>query len=102
MDHCRISINGWFHTKKPEKFKAPMLVPPKAGLFSFKNLSPQAAAISLGDWINSEYLKTDIKKQIQHHIEGESEISLNAFFVDEKFNGLCEVLKNDGKLTIIL
>lgn len=96
MDHCRLSINGWFHTAEPNQFVAPKLEPPAKGLFSKNYLKPVDAKVHLVNWISSDYLQANTRRDIQKQIEYESEISLNNFFKKEKYEDLYEALQNNG------
>lgn len=93
-----MSINGWFHTPKPDVYKAPLFDLPIKGLFSTERLSPINIESGLTSWISPHYLRKNVKKQIQNHIETESEISLNEFFKQEKYQDLCDTLENNGKI----
>ncbi|GLV32697.1 sudestada1 [Carabus blaptoides fortunei] len=95
MDHCRMSINGWFHTPTPEIYKTPSFDVPTKGLFSSDRLPPLTIESCLTSWISPHYLRKNVMKQIQSHIETESEISLNEFFKKEKYQDLCDTLENN-------
>lgn len=96
MDHCRLSINGWFHTAQPNPDVAPELEPPAKGLFSKNLLRPIDCNMHLNNWISSEYLQKTTREDIQKQIENESEISLHEFFKKDKYEDLFEALQNCG------
>lgn len=100
MDHSRLSINGWFHTLTPDKYITPILEQPKTGIFGWETLPPLMIEFPLENWISRQYLQSNTQKQIQKHIENDSEICLNDFFESDIYTAICEVLKNNGNLTL--
>ncbi|XP_025832945.1 prolyl 3-hydroxylase sudestada1 isoform X2 [Agrilus planipennis] len=95
-NNCRLSINGWFHSKLPPIFQAPLYNPPTNGIFSQHFISPQEADIDLSDWISEEYLDDKTAEDIQAHIEENSEISLCSYFKQVVIQTILEELKIDG------
>nr|CAH7729214.1 unnamed protein product [Callosobruchus chinensis] len=94
LSDCRMSINGWFHTKIPPKFEMPLFMPPEQGLYSNNTLRPKEVDIDLESWINEDYLGIKSIKLIQRHIEENSEISLHHFFKQESFREIQQTLKS--------
>lgn len=96
-DDCRLSINGWFHSKTVPTYKPLEYAIPNYGLFSNKSTTPIEIDIDLDVWINSDYLNEDTTTYIQKHIEEESEISLHNYFKEEAFRDILENIRSDGK-----
>lgn len=95
-NNCRLTVNGWFHCSKVPKFNVPEYPPPKFGLFGDDTLKPFETGIDLKGWIKENYLQSHIMQQIQQHIEEYSEISLENFFIDSKFQDLVNQLDSTG------
>ncbi|KAF5306979.1 hypothetical protein FQR65_LT07202 [Abscondita terminalis] len=93
-EDCRMSINGWFHTRIPLKFNTPTVVIPDFGLFSNCNLEPKDVEIDFEFWIESDYLDLETAKSIQQQIEEESEISLQNFLTETAFNKILKELQD--------
>ncbi|KAF2899753.1 hypothetical protein ILUMI_02531 [Ignelater luminosus] len=91
---CRMSINGWFHTKVPPVFNVPPYVPSNFGLFSNTSTKPQELDLDLESWINPEYLDSETAHYIQEHIEEHSEISLHNYFKEEAFQEVLNDLQH--------
>ncbi|CAG9763902.1 unnamed protein product [Ceutorhynchus assimilis] len=92
LNKYRLSINGWFHTKSPEKFEAPLYKP--QGLFADTYSSPKTIDIDLKSWINIDYLSPKSIQLIQNHVEENSEISLKNFLKLEPFQAIIAQLGN--------
>lgn len=97
MEHCRYSINGWFHTREENPHTPPVLEPPLNGLFGINFLTPLDYKINLLSWISPDYLHRNSKAEIQRQIEMESEVSLHNFFKKDKYEDLFEAITNNGK-----
>ncbi|XP_050313295.1 prolyl 3-hydroxylase OGFOD1 [Anthonomus grandis grandis] len=95
LNKYRLSINGWFHTKKPPVFTTPLYVTPSEGLYSQNYLHSKAVDINLESWINDEYLDPKAIRLIQKHVEENSEISLRNFFKKESFQEVSENLQQN-------
>lgn len=96
LNKYRLSINGWFHTKKPPVFEMPIYQPLEDSLYSQNYKHSKLVDINLGSWINDDYLDPKAIKLIQKHIEENSEISLKSFFKKECFNEVLENLQQNG------
>ncbi|KAJ8928038.1 hypothetical protein NQ314_019450 [Rhamnusium bicolor] len=96
MNDCRLSINGWFHTKIPPTFEMPLYTPLENGLYSKNIIKVKEVDIDLESWINEDYLEVKAIKVIQEYIEVNSEISLRGFFKKESFNEILQTLKSEG------
>lgn len=95
LSGCRLSINGWFHTKTSPVFKTPHYYPLE-GLFSNIELKAKEVDIDLESWINEDYLEMGAISLIQKQIEENSEISLKHFFKEESFREILEILQSKG------
>lgn len=95
MSDCRLSINGWFHTKTPPVFKTPTHQPSE-GLFSNIELKAKEVDIELESWISEDYLEDGAISLIQKQIEDNSEISLESFFKEESFREIQQILQSEG------
>lgn len=96
-NHCRLSINGWFHTKTPPVFQSPFYTAPPGGLFGNQRLKPKELDLDLESWVKLDYLDAKNIVYIQKYIEHNSEISLPGYFKREAFEGVLESLKYEGK-----
>ncbi|XP_060109644.1 prolyl 3-hydroxylase OGFOD1 [Heteronotia binoei] len=86
-DKCRLSVSGWFHG--PSVSRPPRHIEPPL---------PQSPHIPfdheiLYRWINPVYLEMDSQSQIQEEFEDQSEILLKNFLKRDKFQLVCEALK---------
>lgn len=95
LSDCRLSINGWFHTKTPPIFDTPSFKPTE-GLFSSNELKSKEVDIDLESWINEDYLEIGTINFIQKQIEENSEISLKSFFKGESFSEILHILQSKG------
>lgn len=95
-DDCRMSINGWFHSKNAPVHKSLDQKRPEKGLYSEASVLAQNIDIDLDTWISSIYLEGDAMAEIQRQIEDNSEISLRKFFNEEPFEELLANLNYDG------
>ncbi|KAK5645035.1 hypothetical protein RI129_006335 [Pyrocoelia pectoralis] len=77
-DDCRMSINGWFHSKNDLPHK-PLQTTSSGAVFSDNFLKPKMLDFSLESWIHPHYLDYEIIESIQQQIEDESEIALQYF-----------------------
>lgn len=98
LSDCRLSINGWFHTKTPPVFETPPYQPTD-GLFSKIEFKAKEVDIELESWINEDYLEVGAINLIQKQIEENSEISLKNFFKDESFREVLRILQSKGNLS---
>lgn len=96
-DDCRLSINGWFHTKIPPVFEMPFYKRPRSGLFGSLYAEPQKLDLDLESWINPDYLEQSTMNYIQNHIEENSEISLKHFFKSEVIEEVLQILQHTSK-----
>ncbi|KAF7279201.1 hypothetical protein GWI33_007607 [Rhynchophorus ferrugineus] len=94
LTKCRLSINGWFHTKDPPVFHTPPYEPLPNSLFSDYRTRPNVVDIELESWINDEYLEPKVVKSIQQYIEENSEISLKQFLKVQCFTEILEQLQS--------
>ncbi|KAJ8920215.1 hypothetical protein NQ315_011876 [Exocentrus adspersus] len=94
-NNCRLSINGWFHTKDPPIFHSPIYKPLENGLYGKNYTTAKEVDIELTSWINDDYLEAKAIKLIQKHIEENSEISLRSFLKKESFNEVLRTLKSE-------
>ncbi|CAH0555517.1 unnamed protein product [Brassicogethes aeneus] len=94
LSDCRLSINGWFHTKIPPVFETPVYDASISAIFGDKYLKSREVDIDLQTWICEDYLETKSVKLIQQHIEENSEISLKHFLKQEPFNEVLKILKS--------
>lgn len=101
-NHCRLSINGWFHTKTPPVFQTPFYAAPPGGLFGNQRLGPKELDLDLESWIKPDYLDAKNIVYMQKYIEDNSEISLHGYFKREAFEGVLESLKYQGKQQFVL
>lgn len=101
LSDCRLSINGWFHTKTPPVFKTP-LYQPSDGLFSKNEFKAKEVDIELESWINEDYLEVEAINLIQKQIEENSEISLKNFFKEESFREISQILQSKGMISFYL
>ncbi|XP_067327107.1 prolyl 3-hydroxylase OGFOD1 isoform X2 [Anolis sagrei] len=87
-EKCRLSVSGWFHgtsiARPPRHLEPPIPRTPHI---------PHDHEI-LYDWINPTYLDVDAQAQIQEEFEDRSEILLKNFLKKDKFQSLCEALKD--------
>ncbi|XP_078067238.1 prolyl 3-hydroxylase OGFOD1 [Mustelus asterias] len=85
---CRLSVSGWFH--------GPSLERPPRYIESFPPRLPYFASDEeiLYDWINPIYLDVSTQVHVQDEFEEKSEILLKNFFKKEKFELVCEALRN--------
>lgn len=87
FDYPRLTINGWFHGPIPQSESAETT---KLSKYLFKPESvasnPNDEAIELSEWIHENYLKPNIKRSIQQHVELKSEASLGSFFIPEFYD----------------
>ncbi|KAK2151561.1 hypothetical protein LSH36_359g03003 [Paralvinella palmiformis] len=85
-DKCRLSVHGWFHTApvpRPERYvePAPVLYP---HIVNEQDL--------LSDWINPIYMDPEVQARIQMTFEKNSEIELQGFIKEDKYQLLREAL----------
>ncbi|XP_008120509.2 prolyl 3-hydroxylase OGFOD1 [Anolis carolinensis] len=93
-EKCRLSVSGWFHgdtiTRPPRHLEPPIPRTPHI---------PHDHEI-LYDWINPIYLDVEAQARIQEEFEDRSEILLKNFLKKDKFQSLCEALKEEVKWSI--
>lgn len=92
-----MSINGWFHTSKPLLHHAPTLRLSQTGLYSNNHIKHQNMEIDLDAWVTPMYLESRSIRQIQTHMENDSEISLRSFFREEFIGVVLKALNYEGK-----
>ncbi|XP_049823656.1 prolyl 3-hydroxylase OGFOD1 isoform X2 [Aethina tumida] len=95
LNDCRMSINGWFHTKVPPVFDIPEYKPTDSALYGDHYSKAREVDIDLHSWICDDYLDDQSIKVIQQHIEDNSEISLKNYLKQEPFNEILKTLKSD-------
>lgn len=89
-DKTRLSINGWFHgppIDRPPKYKDP----PRPFLYP-KHVEEDV----LYSWINPAYLEESTQKTIRKKFGTDSEIELESFLTEEKYEALSTALKDQG------
>lgn len=98
FDYPRLTINGWFHGPKSCENSAAR--PIQSNLVAkYSN----DVTINLDEWIEENYLKVNIIKSIQRHIELNSEASLESFLIGDFFNVVKKQLhSNDTSIKWIL
>lgn len=95
-NYSRLSINGWFHAADVPKFDMPVYVTPKNGLFSDNRIEAVDVDSEIQTWIKQNYLQNHVTVQIQKHIEEYSEISLEDFFIESRFQEILTNLDSPG------
>lgn len=89
-DKTRLSINGWFHgppIDRPPKYEEP----PRPFLCP-KHVEEDV----LYSWINPAYLEESTQKTIRKKFGTDSEIELESFLTEEKYEALSRALKDQG------
>lgn len=87
-DKVRLSINGWFHGPPIER--PPKYIPPTPPLKAPIHIEEE----ELYSWINPTYLDPDVQREIRHKFRSDSEIELESFLAEDKYQALAEALKN--------
>ncbi|XP_068249664.1 prolyl 3-hydroxylase OGFOD1 [Palaemon carinicauda] len=90
-DKIRLSINGWFHgpnIKRPSK----QVVPPREFLSPVNFDEDEFYA-----WINPTYLDADTQRQIRKKFQSDSEIELESFICEEKYEELSKAIQSSMK-----
>lgn len=89
LSKTRLSISGWFHgdnIDRPVPYQEPHP----------KSLKPCALEDdALVDWVNPMYLDTGVVKDIRARFKDESEIQLQEFLLENKYQEVLEALRND-------
>lgn len=93
-NYCRLSINGWFHTKEPLKFETPTYEKPKCGILSDTLQIVENNEINLEDWVGPRFLNEAYIGDIQGYMEESSQLSLATFFNSNKMKRVVEVLNS--------
>ncbi|KAF5298184.1 hypothetical protein FQA39_LY02608 [Lamprigera yunnana] len=93
-DDCRMSINGWFHTKTPLVFNTPLYIKPTYGLFCDITMIPHNIDVDLKLWIQPVYLDPENAQHIQKQMEEDSEISLRNFLTDMAWEQMYNVIQS--------
>ncbi|XP_078354565.1 prolyl 3-hydroxylase OGFOD1-like isoform X2 [Oculina patagonica] len=90
LNKTRLSISGWFHgdnIDRPVPYQEPHP----------KSLKPYALEDDvLVDWINPMYLDTGVVKDIRARFKDESEIQLQEFLLENKYQEVLEALRNEN------
>jgi len=89
LNKTRLSISGWLHgdnIERPVPYQEPR---PK----SFKPCALEDDV--LVDWVNPMYLDTGVVKDIRTRFKDESEIQLQEFLLENKYQEVLEALRND-------
>lgn len=99
----RLSINGWFHGPADES----SIVSDSTGeIDSDLNTSMEYQSptdeLDLNEWINSCYLRKQVKQVIQQHIEDKSEASLEMFLISDFFDLLVSEFRDNADLDWVL
>lgn len=86
---CRLSINGWYHFAAPLP-RPPRYVEPPLPRRSFVEIEEELVY----EWLNPIYLEEKVQAQILEKFEEDSEIELQGFLREDKYQELVEQLKN--------
>lgn len=87
----RLSINGWFHG--PSVKRAPKHNEPPREFLSPVHLEEE----ELYAWINPTYFDADTQRQIRKKFQSDSEIELESFICEEKYEDLMKAMQNSMK-----
>ncbi|XP_077862401.1 prolyl 3-hydroxylase OGFOD1-like [Saccoglossus kowalevskii] len=90
QDKTRLSVSGWFHgppIDRPAPFIEPLHVLQPA--VTFQN-------DKLGDWLNPMYIDMLIQSQIQEKFSEDSEIELQNFLKEEKYEAVLSAVKESA------
>ncbi|XP_037923765.1 prolyl 3-hydroxylase sudestada1-like isoform X2 [Hermetia illucens] len=80
LDYPRLTINGWFHGD--ENSESSRVLPVN---FPDKFVAPVDVECCLEQFVNENYLRDEVKANIQSQIEDESEISLTGFLLPDVY-----------------
>ena len=93
-DKTRLSLGGWFHGKSLPR---PERVPPgKEPCIGHQEISEE----EFFSWINPIYLDVNTQSEVQTKFEETSEISLPNFLKKDKFDQVCEALRDSARWKI--
>ncbi|XP_064089453.1 uncharacterized protein LOC135203593 isoform X2 [Macrobrachium nipponense] len=87
----RLSINGWFHG--PSVKWDPKHIEPPRQFLSPVHLEEE----ELYAWINPTYLDADTQRQIRKKFQSDSEIELESFICEEKYEDLMKAMQSSMK-----
>ncbi|XP_013406972.1 prolyl 3-hydroxylase OGFOD1 [Lingula anatina] len=90
-DKTRLSVNGWFHGPT-----VPRSAPPYDELPRPLQKYVSVPEEFLYEWINPIYLDMEVQAEIQEKFENESEIQLQDFLKEEKYNAVMAALRTDS------
>ncbi|XP_064387306.1 prolyl 3-hydroxylase OGFOD1-like [Halichondria panicea] len=90
----RLSVSGWFHGPPPVR------APPYKDIARPLHPPLPMGLEVLSDWINPVYLDIGVYEQIQGQFEEESQVELPDFLLDNKYQQICEDMK-ECKVTVV-
>ncbi|XP_060532413.1 prolyl 3-hydroxylase OGFOD1 [Cylas formicarius] len=96
LNDCRLSINGWFHTKTPPVFKTPEFIPSESSIYGQVAVKAKDVDVDLAFWLDDNYVAPEAIRVIQRHIEEHSEISLRHFFKPNLFDNVVKELRKEN------
>ncbi|XP_033118300.1 prolyl 3-hydroxylase OGFOD1-like [Anneissia japonica] len=85
---CRLSISGWFHGETISR--PPPYIEPRKIRTPYQEIEEEI----FYDWISPLYLDLENQTEIMDRFQEDSEIQLQGFFAEDKYNSLCEALSN--------
>jgi len=91
LSKTRLSLSGWFHGKsipRPER-----VIPQQLPCVGYSEVDEEL----FFSWINPLFLDPQNQSEIQSNFEESSEISLPGFFQSDKYDIVCEALRNHSK-----
>lgn len=95
FDFPRLTINGWFHgpvesegKDDDDKFSSDKTVLSKP--------NDEIVEADLKHWISPIYLSPKCKSQILEKFQDTSEISLESYFLETKYDAIVDILQNNG------
>lgn len=93
LTECRLSINGWFHTKTNPVFATPVFNFLDNSLYGCIKHSQSVFDGDLKSWIIDTYLNTGTAKDIRDYFEHNSEVQLRDFFRPEPLSELIDIFR---------
>lgn len=91
LTQCRLSINGWFHTKTNPIFETPLFTFLDNSLHGSIKYTASFFDGDLKSWITSTYLDQDVRVDIKDYFEENSEVQLKDFFRPEALSELMDI-----------
>lgn len=101
----RLSINGWFHGPAAideNSIVSDSIERTHSNLDTSVEFHSPTDELDLNEWINSCYLRKQVKQGIQQHIEEKSEASLEMFLISDFFDLLVSEFKDNMDLDWVL